>query len=179
MFFFVVLLILSFFGCRAEKKEIIDAITDRAKTPMMHVDSVTTIVSDSGITRYRISAAVWEVYDRVQEPYWEFPQGVHFERFDLDLNVDANIQSQYAKFLQNQQLWELRHKVRATNIEGTLFVTEQLFWNQRTEKIYSDSLITITEPDGRIIIGENGFEANQQLTKYMIKNSSGKIPVAE
>jgi hypothetical protein len=116
------------------------------------------------------------MYDRALEPYQEFPQGLRFERFNEDLIVDANIQSQYARYFQNRQLWELRKDVRATNIEGTLFVTEEMFWDSRLEKIYSDSLITITQPDGRILIGENGFEANQQLTKYTIKNSNGKIP---
>jgi LPS export ABC transporter protein LptC len=145
----------------------------------MHVDSVVTLVSDSGITRYRISATIWDIFDRAVEPYWDFPQGLHFERFNTDLIVDANIKSQYACYYQNRQLWVLRKNVRATNIDGTLFVTEEMFWDSRTEKIYSDSLITITQPNGHIIIGENGFESNQQLTKYMIKNSNGKIPFEE
>jgi LPS export ABC transporter protein LptC len=167
------------FSCKSEKKEIIAAVSDRTKTPMMHADSVSTVISDSGITRYRISALIWDIYDRMSEPYWEFPKGINLERFNSDLKTDANIKAGYAHFNQNKQLWELRKNVHATNVEGTLFVTEQMFWDQRNEKIYSDSLITITKPDGYLVVGHNGFEANQQLTKYTIKNSSGAVPVNE
>ena len=55
------------------------------------------------------------------QPYWEFPQGIHFERFDLNLKVDANIHSEYAKFNENEQLWELRKNVKMTNITRTTF----------------------------------------------------------
>lgn len=167
-------------GCSREKKEIIDAIEDRSAAPRMRADSVTTTVSDSGITRYRISAPVWYIYDfDKNEPYWDFPKGIHFERFDQMLKIDANIHSDYAKFFENRQLWELKGNVRATNIEGSIFITEQMFWDQRAERIYSDSLITITQTDGSKLIGLNGFFANQQLTKYTVINSKADIPVKE
>ncbi|MPM10940.1 hypothetical protein SDC9_57277 [bioreactor metagenome] len=67
--------------------------------------------------------------------------------------------------------------MRATNIKGELFETEQLFWEQKSEKIYSDSLIKITQED-YIIIGK-GFESNQEMTKYQVKQTQGVIPVNE
>lgn len=178
--FLIIIVLAGVASCRKEKKEIIGAIEDRSATPRMHVDSVTTIVSDSGITRYRISAPIWDIYDfDKQEPYWNFPQGIYFERFDQSMKVDANIHSNYAKFFENRQLWELKGNVRATNIKGDLFVTEQMFWDQRAERIYSDSLITITELDGSKIVGKNGFFANQQLTQYTVINTNANIPVKE
>ncbi|MCL2596334.1 MAG: LPS export ABC transporter periplasmic protein LptC [Paludibacter sp.] len=178
--FLIIIVLACLTSCRKEKKEFIGAIEDRSITPRMHADSVMTIVSDSGITRYRISAPVWDIYDfDRQEPYWNFPQGIHFERFDQDLKVDANIHANNAKFFENRQLWELNGQVRATNIEGMLYQTEQMFWDQRAEKIYSDSLITITQTDGTKVVGKNGFYSNQQMTKYTIINTHANIPVDE
>ncbi|MPM84714.1 Lipopolysaccharide export system protein LptC [bioreactor metagenome] len=145
--------------------------------PRLHALQVTTVISDSGITRYRINTPQWDIYDKSNQPYWEFPAGVHFERFDEQLNVDANIHCEYAKFLENEQLWELKGNVRATNIQGELFETEHLFWNQRAEKIYSDSLIKITQAN--YIITGKGFESNQEMTRYQVKNTTGVIPVQE
>jgi len=179
VFFLTLLAALCIVGCSGEKKEIVAAVTDRTKVPMMHADSVTTLVSDSGITRYRIRAVVWEIYDRVPEPYWDFPKGIRFERFDLALRVDANIRSDFARFYQNRRLWELRGGVHAVNMEGTEFVTELMFWDQNAEKIYTDSLTVITQADGRMLTARNGFEANQQMTRYTFKNNFGKIPVNE
>jgi hypothetical protein len=67
--------------------------------------------------------------------------------------------------------------VRATNIIGELFETEQLFWNQRDEKFYSDSLIRITQTT-RIITGV-GFDSNQSMTQYTIRKGQAVLPFKE
>lgn len=175
--FLVVVVLFLAVACSEEKHDKIDAITDRAAFPRMKATEVTTVVSDSGITRYRITAPEWNIYDKAIQPYWEFPKGIHIERFDLSFNVDANIHSNYARFLENEQLWELKGNVRATNIMGELFETEQLFWNQREEKFYSDSLIRITQTT-RIITGV-GFDSNQSMTQYTIRKGQAVLPFKE
>jgi len=173
----VVVVLFLLFSCTSNVPEQIDPVQNRADFPRLHSMDVSTVISDSGITRYRIVTPQWDIYDRSSQPYWEFPYGVHFERFDEQLVIDANIHSEYAKYLENEQIWELRGNVRATNIQGELFETEQLFWDQKSEKIYSDSLIKITQED-YIIIGK-GFESNQEMTKYQVKQTQGVIPVNE
>ena len=175
MFGSIILLGIISCSTNSDKAAKISAIGDRAKSPRLHATEITTVISDSGITRYRISAPCWDIYDRALKPYWEFPKGIHLERFDQTLKVDANIHSQYAKFNENEQLWELKGKVRAINLQGELFETEQLFWNQRLEKFYCDTLIKITQAT-RIITGI-GFESNQTMTKYLIKRPQGIFPV--
>lgn len=167
-------------GCRKEaEKQIVAAVDNRAAMAKLRAQDITTVISDSGITRYRISAARWEIYDRAEPPYWEFPEGIHFERFDSTLAVDASIYSRYAHYDEYNQLWTLKNKVKATNIEGSLFETELLFWSQKTERVYTDSLITITQPNGRVVVGKNGFESNQSLTRYSIRNSNAILPIDE
>lgn len=160
-----------------DKPEKIGAVKNRAALPQVHTTDFTTVISDSGITRYRISAPSCDIYDRANQPYWEFPQGINFERFDQNLKVDANIHSKYAKFNMNEQIWELKGDVKMTNIQGQLFETSQLFWNQRLEKLYSDSAIKIT--DATHIIKGVGFESNQYMTNYHIRKSNGVFPVAK
>ena len=58
-------------------------------TPKLKADIITTLISDSGITRYRISAQEWLVFDRDTQPYWDFPKGIYFERFNEEYVVDA------------------------------------------------------------------------------------------
>ena len=173
-FFFLQFFVISC-GSNVDKADKIAAVSDRTKLPRLHATDITTVISDSGITRYRISAPSWDIYDRAMPPYWEFPKGIHLERFDQTLKVDANIHSLYAKFNENEQLWELRGKVRAINLQGELFETEKLFWNQRQERFYSDTLIKITQPT-RIITGI-GFESDQTMSKYLIKRPEGIFPV--
>jgi len=173
LFFLVLFLV----ACNNDKPDKIGAIVDRTKLPKMHATEITTIISDSGITRYRITAPRWDFYDKASQPYQEFTEGIYFEKFDANLKVDANIQSKYARFNENEQIWELRGKVRAMNIQGELFETEQLFWNQRQARFYSDSLIKITQAT-HIITGI-GFESNETMTHYTIKKTQGVFPLNE
>ena len=173
----VVVMLLFLLSCSQKEVDKTAAVIDRSTMPKLHAKEITTVISDSGITRYRISAPQWDVYDRANDPYWEFPKGIHFERFDESLKVDANIHSRYAKFKENEQLWELKGQVRMTNIKGELFETEHLFWNQREERIYSDTIVKITQAVH--IINAVGFESNQQMTKYVFRETRGIFPVNE
>ncbi len=148
-----------------------EAITERDSLPVMRTLGVTTLISDSGITRYRIVTEEWSVFDRTEPSYWSFEKGVYLERFDSLFNVDANIRSDTAYYYDKEQLWELIGNVEIINQEGNKFNTELLYWNQVTEKVYSDRFIRIEEPD-RIIMGY-GFESNQQMTNYEIMNVEG------
>jgi len=160
-----------------DKPEKIAAIVDRTKLPKLHETDVTTVISDSGVTRFRISSPSWDIYDKAEQPYWEFPKGIHFEKFDENLNVSANIHSLYAKFYVNEQIWELRGKVKSTNVKGEIIETEQLFWNQRLETFYSDSLTKVTTPS-QILTG-TGFLSNQSMTQYTFVRPQGSISVSE
>lgn len=164
-------------SCSKTEVEKIDAIVDRSSLPKLRASEITTVISDSGITRYRISTPQWDLYDKSIQPYWEFPYGIHLERFDEKLKIDANIHGDYAKFLVNEQLWELRGNVKMTNIKGELFETEQVFWNQREERIYSDTIVKITQTTH--ILNVSGFESNQQMTRYKFKQTNGIFPVEE
>ena len=53
----------------------------REQLPVLITDSVTTLISDSGITRYRIEALQWLIYDKTDTPYQEFPKGIYLEQF--------------------------------------------------------------------------------------------------
>lgn len=54
------------------------------------------------------------------------------------------------------------------------FLTQQLFWDQRQRKLYSDSFIHIEQAD-KVLEGY-GFDSNEQLTRYTIRRVSGIFP---
>lgn len=144
-------------------------------TPTMVTDDVETLISDSGITRYRIVSPKWLVYDEAKEPHWDFPKGLELESYDDNLKPDASIKCDSAQYLKRKQLWRLDGKVIINNKKNEKFLTRQLFWDQRAHKVYSDSFIHIETPD-RVLEGY-GFEANERLTGYRIRNVSGIFPV--
>ena len=97
------------------------------------------------------------------------------EQFDSLMQIDASIKADTAYYYEKEKLWELRSNVFIQNRKGEKFDTQQLFWNQKTEKVYSDKYIRIEQTEN--IITGYGFESNQQLTQYVIHNSGGIFPV--
>lgn len=176
----VLLLLVCLFLYSCSKKEVrhrAGAIADRKAMPALAGDEVTTLISDSGITRYRITAKKWLVFDKADTPYWEFPEGVYLEKFNLNLEADATVEADYAYYDEPAQRWMLRGNVQAVNLEGEMFETPLLFWDQQTESVYSDSSIVITRETS--IIKGVGFRSNQEMTKYTILRPTGVFPISE
>lgn len=161
-------------GCDEEKKEIIHVDNDPEKTPTMKTTDVATLISDSGITRYKITTPLWLMFEEAREPKWTFPNGIHLEKFDLKLKPEATVDCDSAIFFKDKQLWQLDGYVNIHNTLGEKFLTSRLFWDQRQQKIYSDSFIHI-ERDGKIIEGY-GFESNEQMTRYHVLRVAGIFP---
>ena len=124
-------------ACHRDIKLRTDAITDRATIPVLEAYDVNTLISDSGITRYRIVAPKWTMYDKATPSYWEFEQGIYLEKFDEELNVNASLKADYAHYNETDQLWRLLGNVHALNLEGEEFDTQELYWSQKQEKVYS------------------------------------------
>ncbi len=169
------MVLLCFYACTHERKNKTDAVTDRAAMPILLVDTVNTLISDSGVTRYRIKAPRWEIYDKSQPPCWKFPTGIYLEKFNEQLEAEAYLEADSAYYNEDEQIWRLDGNVHALNLEGEKFETQQLFWNQKTERVYSDSAIKITRETS--IINGIGFESNQTMTKYTIRNPQGIFPI--
>ena len=162
---------------KEDKRHRADAITNRASMPALEAYDVSTLISDSGITRYRMTAPKWLVFDKADTPYWEFPEGVYLEKFNLQLKADATVEADYAYYNEPAQRWTLIGNVKALNLEGERFETPLLYWDQKSEKVYSDSSIVIIR-DQSIITGV-GFVSNQEMTKYTIKRPTGVFPIVE
>ena len=78
-------------ACSGDEKKLAEAITERDSLPSMKTLGVTTLISDSGITRYKIITEEWEIYDKKNPPYWAFEKGVYLEKFDSLFHIDASI----------------------------------------------------------------------------------------
>ena len=173
----VVVMLLLFSSCSGREKNLGEAITERDSLPVMDTRGVTTLVSDSGVTRYRVNAEEWLVFDRKNPPYWAFEKGVYLEKFDSLFQIEASIEADTAYYYNKKELWKLIGNVHVQNLKGEKFDTELLYWDQRKEKVYSDRFIRIEQPD-RVITGR-GFESNQQMTAYTIHKPEGIFYVDE
>ena len=120
--------------------------------PTMMTRDVETLISDSGVTRYKINTPVWYMYDEVEEPYWRFPDGLNLVKFDNFFRTEATVDADSAIYYKRKQLWRLDGNVNISNVMNEKFLTQQLYWDQRSHKLYSDSFIHIERTD-RVLEG--------------------------
>ena len=164
-------------SCSSKGKNLADAISENDTLPTMSSLGVTTLISDSGITRYKIVTEEWIICDKKNPPYWAFEKGVYLEKFDTLFHIDASIKADTAYYYEKKKIWELRSNVQIQSQRGDKFETELLFWNEKDEKVYSDKFIRISQDD-KVITGY-GFESDQNLTEYQIKNTTGIFTVED
>ena len=175
--FFAAVMFVIFPACSGNNKNLAEAIAENDTVPSMKSLGVTTLISDSGITRYKIVAEEWIIHDKKKIPYWAFEKGVYLEKFDTLFHIDASIKADTAYYYEKKKLWELKGNVQILSQRGDKFQTELLFWDEKKEKVYSDKFIQIEQED-KVIKGY-GFESNQDLTEYEIKNTTGVFTVED
>ena len=134
---------------------------------------VSTLISDSGVIRYKIVAEEWNIYNSTNPPKWTFVKGLFLEKFDSTFHIDWFVQCDTA-YCYNQNLWELRGRVFIRNMEGTEFSSEELFWDMDRHEMYSNLFMTIRTPE-KLLQGYN-FRSNEQMTRYHIQNSNAETP---
>ena len=116
-------------------------------------------------------------YQLADSPYAEFPRTLHVDFYNDTLKTESQLDAKYGKYLQNQDKVFLRDSVVVKNLlKGDTLHCKQLWWDQHTEKFYTDDSVAIFTPD-KVLYG-TGMEADQNFRWYTIKKLSGVVLTA-
>jgi LPS export ABC transporter protein LptC len=160
-------------ACSEAQEHIAPPVYDRDSASMMTTYGVNTLISDSGVIKYRIVTERWDV-NMVKNPSrWSFEKGVFFEQFDERFHVEAYIQADTAWYFDQQKLWHLRGRVRIRNINGLLYESEELFWDGNRHEFYSNVFSKVTTPE-RYMEGTY-FLSDEHMSHYTVSNSKGSF----
>lgn len=160
-------------ACEEQKGHTAPAVRDRDSASMMTSYGVNTLISDSGVIKYRIVAERWDVNVVKNPSRWTFIKGIFFEQFDEHFHVQAYIQSDTAYYYDQKRLWHLRGRVSLRNVDGLHFSSEELYWDQQTHEFYSYQLSHIVTPE-REMKGTY-FRSDEHMTRYEVSNSVGSF----
>ncbi len=138
-------------------------------------DTLTLINSENGRKTYYLYTPLMERYELAQDPYMEFRYGLEIINYD-SLGVETSrVVCDYAIMYENRELWEGRGNVHASSSDGKHLYTQQLFWDQKTDRIYSNV-------DSRVVDGEDefigdGFESDSGFEHWEFRNPVGRVMV--
>lgn len=162
-----------FVSCDKPVEHTAPAVNDMDSVPMMVSYGVNTLISDSGIIKYRIVAERWEVNQNKKPSRWYFDKGLFLEQFDEKFHVETYIQCDTAYYYDQQRLWELRSRVSILTKDGLRFSSEQLYWDEIRHELYSYRFSRLVTPE-RTLQGTY-FRSDEKMTKYFVSNSKGSF----
>lgn len=169
----IFVLFLALTACNEEHEHTAAAIHDRDSVPTMVSYGVNTLISDSGVIKYRIVAERWEVNDKKNPSRWIFDKGIVLTQFDLKKHVLGYITCDTAYYFDQKRLWELHGRVRIHTKDSVDFQSEELFWDEQEHQVWSHRYSHVKSPD-REMEG-TWFKSNEQMTNYEIRMAKGNF----
>ena len=142
-------------------------------------ENLSIVNSQNGRRSYHFVTPLMEGYSQAAEPYREFRRGVRITTYKDDSlsTVDAVLTANYAIYYEKRRLWEAKGDVVVEKSDGKRLYTQQLFWNERTKKIYSNVDSKIVQSGGTdVFIGE-GFESDEEFKDWRFRRMKGRMEV--
>ena len=137
---------------------------------------VELLYSSAGKVRARLIAPEL-LRHRGKTPFTEMPKGLKMYFYNDSLVAESKLTAKYGVTYEKSNEMIVRDSVVVINLKGEILQTEELIWNDQTQKITSSKFVKIQTKD-EIIYGD-GLEANNDLTNYKIKKIRGTIHLKE
>lgn len=145
-----------------------DAISAK-EFPTQVIDRMSFQQTSGGIVVLRVYAKKMERYTTAQEPYDFFPEGINVKAYTKDGALETEIRANSAKHktAASNEVWEAYGNVIINNyVKGERMVTDTLYWNRLTKKIYTHCVVKLTSPD--IFMQGVGMESDDMARNAVI-----------
>ncbi|MBC6400962.1 MAG: LPS export ABC transporter periplasmic protein LptC [Ekhidna sp.] len=170
--FLVLYLFISLNSCD-QRKDLVDQ--PLYEGPVSSLDSVNTLVSDSGLFVMHVEAPKQQEFETGDI---EWPEGVFVEYFDKQGNVTTLFSADYVYYTKKEELYHAKGDVVVRNNQtADELTTEELFWDEVKEEYYTEKFVTI-KSDDEVHTGE-GLKANRDFTSYQILKPSGTFTLED
>lgn len=161
-------------SCENTLKEIERVASYKTTIPVDRSTGVELIYSNDAIVKAKLFTPELLHYNTAK-PYYEMKKGVTIIFIDGNQQESSRVVADYAIRKEYEKTMELRKNVVATNREGETFKSEELIWDEKTRRFYSDKMVAIQTPS-QTIYGTR-FWANEDFSYYEIEQSTGNFNV--
>jgi LPS export ABC transporter protein LptC len=178
--FFILLGLLSLTACE-NSIDVINSTSSALQNqlPIESSKNIQVLYSDSAVVRAKLIAPQADHF-ATKKPYYEMPKGMQITFFNKNKKEETKLTANYGIGYDTgsgMEKMEAKGNVIVINEKGDKLNTEHLTWNALTRKIYTDEFVKITTKD-QVIWGD-GMEANENFTRYEIKNVKGQIDIED
>jgi LPS export ABC transporter protein LptC len=174
--FWLLLVTLLFTACENDPSEVA-ALLANLDPEVEQAKEVEILYSDSSLVKVRIEGPTMLTYLDRNDQRQEFPDGVRVEFFSPDGTINSVLTAKYGIRVDSKNQIIVRDSVVWQSVEQEKLETEELIWDERGEKVFTQKFVVVTRPD-EIITGY-GFESDQNFENARINAVDGRIKISD
>lgn len=158
------------FACEGNLKEVKEMEKDFLE-PQSKVYNLNLFYTDSGAVKANLRSPEMLDFSNRNFPYREFPKGVELDFFESDSSKNT-VTSDYAIQYLKTGLIDLRTNVKIVTSDSTILESPQLYWNQKSEWLFTDYKYELKLPNGATNKGD-GFDSDQKFNTFNSRSNIG------
>jgi LPS export ABC transporter protein LptC len=162
-------------SCHNTTKEIDDLTGKGMSMQEDKATDVTFYYSEKGRVYAILHAKEFIRNETANPPYTDIKKGMKVEFLNDSLEITSTLTAKSARYYENDGNVIVRDSVCVVNKKGEKLNTEELVWNKKLEKFYTEKKVKITTPTN-VLYGD-GLEANSSFSWYKITNIRGTVSV--
>lgn len=165
-------------GCVNDLAEV-DAVTSDDVFKLEEAENVSILYSDSAAVKVRITADKMIRYLGRVDPREEFPEGIFVEFLTPNGGVSSWMEADRATRYEKKGIVIAKGNARFYNNRKETLTSTELTWDESESKLSTNKWVRITQPMKGDTSYGFGFEANEEFTRFEIKNKTSSILNAE
>jgi len=167
----LIYLVVFVFACT--KTEDVDLSKRKKDFPSRSLVNANVIFKDSGFLKINLRSPLIEEYAMIDTPYTKFPKGLEMDFYNKNPDSPGYLRANWALMNEMKGWYEGRGDVVVINEKGDTLKTQKLFWNKKKRSIFTKDTVYIISKEGDSLQANNGLEAKDDLSEYMLFNNQG------
>tara|TARA_B100001250_G_scaffold169230_1_gene145754 strand:+ start:1560 stop:2105 length:546 start_codon:yes stop_codon:yes gene_type:complete len=165
------LFLLSFilFSC-SNNPELVKEFIELEDLPIEQIKGAEMLHTEEGVLKLRIVAANIKRFKDTQ-PHLIFSDGLEVAFYDDSGSVKSVLTAFHAEINDLTKIMTASNNVVLKSEEGNKLESEELIWDEKKNKIFTDKRVVITT-EKEVIEGE-GFQSNPDFSEYSVTRIQG------
>lgn len=165
------------FSCEnVQLKEISDQ--KQYKIPSGEAQNFELIYTDSMRVKAILTSPKNLNFSNQKFPYFEFPDGLKVTFFD-EARQQNVVQAKYGVYYLKTNIVELRDSVKLTTYQGKQLLTNQLFWYETNDWVFTQKSFVFIDTIQRNITKGEGMDFDKNFTQLKAHKITGILPIRE
>ena len=158
-----------FYSC-SNDPELVKEFIEAESLPIERIKRAKMLHTENGILKVKIIANTVKRFKDIQ-PGLVFSNGMEVIFYNDSGLVESVLKAEEAEVDEVNNIMTALQSVVLTSSEGEELKTEELIWDEKKNKIYTDKKVTI-QTEKEVIKGQ-GFESNPNFSEYSISKIHG------